>query len=79
MEGGHNMSHKKLTLPDECIADLGYVKMYLNELSNLMQRYPDSITGQQQRFYIKQATELINKASVGIGNAMNGKYDEPNK
>ena len=69
---------KKLTLdlPEELIADLGYVKIYLNGLSELLRKYPHSISGDQQRFYINRSTELINKTSCGIGSALKLKRQE---
>ena len=59
-----------ITVSEELIADLGYVKMYLNSLHELKQKYPHSITGEQQRIYIDNAHSLMNRASQGIGAAI---------
>jgi hypothetical protein len=65
------MSRKMtLELSEELIADLGYVKMYINSLYELKQKYPHSVLGEQQCLYIDNAYSLINKASQGIGAAI---------
>ena len=56
----------RVVLDEESVADLGYVKIYLNKLSDLMRRFPDAISGEEQRIYVQRSTELINKVSGEI-------------
>lgn len=66
---------KKITLElsEELIADLGYAKQYAVALEKLLKDYPHTIQGDQQRIYVKNISELLQKASKGIGFALKNK------
>lgn len=55
-----------LELPEELIADLGYAKLYAQKLQELKRKYPQIISGIEQRTYVDRNVELLEKVSLGL-------------
>jgi hypothetical protein len=56
-----------ISVSEELLADLGYVKMYLKKMEEIRTKYPHTIQGPEQIFYLQKANELMEKASIKIG------------